>query len=114
MPATVVTPGAPTHLAPVTTTTASLTVADLTNGNAVTVTDPTRLVVVFTNGTTAGSVKVSYAVTPDGQTIAAPAITLAASSTVALSNWPPSLFGSTLTFTYTGVMTGLTIQAYAI
>jgi hypothetical protein len=115
MSATVVNPGAPSHLAPVTTVTASLTVADLTNGNSVTASDPTRLVVVFTNAAAAaGSVKVAYGVTPDGQTITAPAITIPVSATVVLSNWPPALFGSTLTFTYTGTMTGLTIQAYSI
>lgn len=112
---TAVTPGLPAHLTPVTTVTASLTVADLTNGNSVTVVDPTRTVIVLTNAAAlAGSVKVSYVITPDGQTITPPAITIPLSSTVVLSNWPPQYFGNSLQLTYTGAMTGLTIQVYSI
>lgn len=112
---TAVTPGAPAHLTPITTANASLTVADLSNGNVVTVVDPTRTVIVLTNAAAlAGSVKVSYAVTPDGQTITPPAITIPLSSTVVLANWPPSFFGNAIQLTYTGAMTGLTIQAYSI
>lgn len=114
MAATAVTSGTPSHLAPISTTTASLTVADLTNGNSIAVADPTRLVVILTNGATAGSVAIGYAVSPDGQTITPPSITIAASKTVVLANWPPSLFGSSITLSYTGTMTGLTIQAYSI
>lgn len=114
MTATPLTPVAASHLAPANITTATANI-DGANGNSAQVADPTRTVIVVRTSTTAGNIAFSYAITPDGQTITAPAQALAASSVYVFANFPPQFFGGTVTWTYpTTVPTGTRVDVVSI
>lgn len=113
MTATALTPVNAAHLTPANLTTATANI-DASNGNSAQVADPTRTVLVVRTASTAGSIAFAYAVSPDGQTISAPAQTLAASSVYVFANWPPGFFGGTVTWTYPTPPTGTRVDVVSI
>lgn len=80
------------------------TAADVTNGNATPNNGRVKLLVQVT-GTTAETLSVTRTATVDGATLAAHTYTIAASKTVLVGPFDPTVFGPTLTYQATAATT---------